>query len=131
MAHGICGIMYGIVSGGKYDTKKVKDLLSHEYHLGIDLSKDYKWCWGYPGMIQARIAISGIDSCLVNKRQLQSLINKFEAMLNESVGSDTLCHGTGSIVTTLKMLYKYTKDKKWVDYLEDMHVRRYKKKIYQ
>ena len=131
MAHGICGIMYGIVSGGKYDTKKVKDLLSHEYHLGIDLSKDYKWCWGYPGMIQARIAISGIDSCLVNKRQLQSLINKFEAMLNESVGSDTLCHGTGSIVTTLKMLYKYTKDKKWVDYLEKYMSDMYMHSLYQ
>ncbi len=118
MAHGISGMMYGIVSGGKYDAKEVKELLSHEYHLGIDPNKDFKWCWGYPGMIQARIAMDRIDNRLVNKRQLQSLINKFEAMLNESVGSDTLCHGTGSIVTTLKMLYEYTKDKKWVDYLE-------------
>ena len=118
MAHGISGMMYGIVSGGKYDTKKVKELLSHEYRLGIDPKKDYKWCWGYPGMIQARIALTRIDDGLVNKRQLSSLINKFETMLNESLGSDTLCHGTGSIVTTLKMLYEYTKDKKWMNYLK-------------
>lgn len=118
MAHGISGMMYGIVSGGKYDAKKVKELLSHEYRLGINPKKDYKWCWGYPGMIQARIALTRIDDGLVNKRQLSSLINKFETMLNESLGSDTLCHGTGSIVTTLKMLYEYTKDKKWMNYLK-------------
>ena len=118
MAHGISGMVYGLVSGGKYDAKKVKELLSHEYRLGIDPKKDFKWCWGYPGMIQARIALTRIDDSLVNKRQLGSLINKFEAMLNETVGSDTLCHGTGSIVTTLKMLYEYTKDKKWMNYLK-------------
>ena len=126
MAHGISGMMYGLVSGGKYDAKKVKEHLSHEYHLGINPEKDYKWCWGYPGMIQARIAMERIDSRLVNKRQLSSLINKFEAMLNESVGSDTLCHGTGSIVATLKMLYEYTKDEKWMDhlkkYMSDMYM---------
>ena len=118
MAHGISGMVYGLVSGGNYDARRVKELLSHEYRLGIDPVKDYKWCWGYPGMIQARIAMTRIDDALVNKRQLNSLINKFEAMLNESVGSDTLCHGTGSIVTTLKMLHEYTGDKKWMEYLK-------------
>ncbi len=130
-AHGICGMMYGLVSGGKYDAKKVKELLSYEYRLGINPEKDYKWCWGYPGMIQARIALAQIDAGLVNKRQLNSFINKFEAILNESVGSDTLCHGTGSIVTTLKMLYKYTGDKKWMNYLRQCMSDMYMHSLYE
>ena len=126
MAHGISGMMYGLVSGGKYDASKVKSLLDYEYHVGIKPENDYKWCWGYPGMIQARIAIGRIDESCINKKQLSSLIKKFEAMLDNAVGSDTLCHGTGSIVVTLKMLYEYSGDEKWLDYLKkwvaDMNV---------
>ena len=131
MAHGISGMMYGFVSGGKYDARRVKELLSHEYRLGINPEKDFKWCWGYPGMIQARIAVARINSSIVNKRQLFSLINKFEAMLNEAVGSDTLCHGTGSIVTTLKMLYEYTGDEKWMNYLKKYMSDMYMHSLYE
>lgn len=131
MAHGISGMVYGFVSGGKYDARRVKELLSHEYRLGINPEKDYKWCWGYPGMIQARIGMTRIDDDLVNKRQLHSLINKFEAMLNESVGSDTLCHGTGSIVTTLRMLHEYTGDEKWMNYLKKYMSDMYMHSLYE
>lgn len=131
MAHGISGMMYGLVSGGKYDAKKVKELLAYEYRAGINPEKDYKWCWGYPGMIQARIAMDRIDSSLVNKRHLRSLINRFETILNESVGSDTLCHGTGSIVTTLKMLYEYTGEKKWMNYLKKYMSDMYMHSLYE
>ncbi len=117
IAHGISGMMYGLVSGGKYDPKEVKKLLDQEFHEEVDSDNDFKWSTGYPGMIQARIAISRIDSCCVNKRQLKTLIKKFESLLNESLGSDSLSQGTGSIVTTLKMLYEYTNDEKWMDYL--------------
>ncbi|MCR4567499.1 MAG: type 2 lantipeptide synthetase LanM [Pseudobutyrivibrio sp.] len=131
MAHGISGMMYGLVSGGKYDANKVKDLLSYEYHAGVNPEKDFKWCWGYPGMIQARIAINKIDRSVVDKRQLNSLIRKFEAILNESVASDSLCHGTGSIVTTLKMIYEYTKDNKWLDYLKKYMADMYMHSLYE
>lgn len=118
IAHGISGMAYGLVSCGKYDRTEVKRMLDMEYCLGIKPENDYKWCWGYPGMIQARIAINRIDSGCVDKKQLNSLIKKFEVMLDETLGSDTLCHGNGSIVTTLKMLYDYTKDEKWMKYLD-------------
>lgn len=118
IAHGISGIAYGLVSSGMYESAEIRNMLEKEYHLGINPDNDYKWCWGYPGMIQARIAISRIDSNCVDKKQLNSLIKKFEYMLDESLASDTLCHGNGSIVTTLKMIYDYTKDEKWMKHID-------------
>ena len=118
IAHGISGMMYGLVSGGKYDPKEVKKLLDHEFNQEVSPENAFKWNEGYPGMIQARIAMNRIDSRVVNKRQLNTLIKRFETLLNESLGSDALCQGTGGIVTTLKMLYEYTHDEKWMDYLK-------------
>lgn len=118
IAHGISGIAYGLVSAGGYDRAEIKEMLDYEYHIEVDSENDYKWCWGYSGMIQARLAINHMDSGCINKRQLHGLIKKFEKMLDKALGSDTLCHGNGSIVTTLRMLYNETKDGKWKKYLE-------------
>ena len=72
-----------------------------------------------------------MDDSLVDKWQLSSLVKKFEEILSESIGSDTLCHGTGSIVTTLKMLYEYTKDEKWMTYLEKYMSDMYMHSLYE
>ncbi|WP_458458222.1 type 2 lanthipeptide synthetase LanM [Pseudobutyrivibrio sp.] len=118
MAHGISGMAYGLVSSGNYNQELIKKMLDYEYHLEVNPAKDYKWCWGYPGMLQARMAINRIDSGCIDKEQLNDLLNRFEKLLDTSMNSDTLCHGNGSIVTTLRMLYDTTKDEKWMKYLE-------------
>lgn len=118
MAHGISGVAYGLVSSGNYSQELIKKMLDYEYHLEVNPEKNYKWCWGYPGMLQARMAIGRIDSDCIDKNQFNDLLNHFEELLDTAMESDTLCHGNGSIVTTLRMLYESTGDDKWMKYLE-------------
>ncbi|PXV91688.1 type 2 lantibiotic biosynthesis protein LanM [Lachnotalea glycerini] len=118
IAHGICGLMYGLISAGLIEPIKVKDMLSKEVQIEI-LEKDgYKWCWGLPGMIQARLAILKINSDCIDINQLNELILRFEGGLTNLINNDTLCHGNGSIIITLKMIYDYTQENKWLSLMQ-------------
>ena len=114
IAHGISGVMLGLVSGGLVNPNMVKEMLLKETQLKLPEENKYKWCWGLSGMIQARIAILGMDSECIDESQLDDLIGQYEKVLTKVINDDSLCHGNGSIITTLKMIYQYTKDKKWL-----------------
>lgn len=118
IAHGISGVMFGLISAGKIESSDAKKMLQKEFQLEMLQEDAYKWCWGLSGMIQARIAIMGINSECIDKEELDELIRKFEASLTTIINNDTLCHGNGSIITTLKMIYEYTHEDKWLQILQ-------------
>ena len=118
IAHGICGVMYGLISAGLIEPIIVKDMLSKEVQIEILEKDSYKWCWGLPGMIQARLAILKINSDCIDTNELNDLISKFEGELTNLVNNDTLCHGNGSIIITLKMINDYTHEDKWLSLMQ-------------
>lgn len=113
IAHGISGIILGLASGTDIDPEEVKKALLFEYNMEMAKENIYKWCWGLSGMIQARLELLKLIPLGIDVRQLQALIDKFYVIISEAVSEDSLCHGNGSIATTIKMIYEYTKDEKW------------------
>lgn len=118
IAHGICGIMLGLASGGYADPEFVKLSLLKEFQMKIPKKNIYKWCWGLSGMIQARLELLKISPLSVDKEELNKLINKFHKSLSVLRNEDSLCHGNGSIITTIKMIYEYTNEDKWIMLLD-------------
>jgi len=118
IAHGISGVMLAIASTHMAEPQLIKEYLAIECKLKVAKKDIYKWCWGLPGMIQSRIELLKINEEYVDINQLNMLIEMFEKSLTFMVSEDSLCHGNGSIITTLKMLYLYTKEKKWFDNLQ-------------
>ncbi|MBO8565698.1 hypothetical protein INO27_14655, partial [Staphylococcus aureus] len=53
--------------------------------------------------------------------ELKELITKFELLTNELIDEDSLCHGNGSLLTTMQMLFEFTEDSKW-KYLIDTYL---------
>jgi type 2 lantibiotic biosynthesis protein LanM len=113
IAHGISGIMLGLGSSGIVDPEFIKTYLLKESQMKISQKDIYKWCLGLSGMIQARLQLLKINPLNVDKKQLEELIEKFEKAISSMVNEDSLCHGNGSIITTLKMIYEYTNQEKW------------------
>ncbi|AVQ44937.1 type 2 lanthipeptide synthetase LanM family protein [Clostridium botulinum] len=113
IAHGISGIMLGLGSSGIVDPEFIKKYLLKESQMKISQKNIYKWCLGLSGMIQARLQLLKINPLNVDKKQLEELIEKFEKSIASMVNEDSLCHGNGSIITTLKMIYEYTNQEKW------------------
>lgn len=118
IAHGISGIMIGLVSGKAVEPEFVKSSLLKEFQMKIPKKNIYKWCWGLSGMIQARLELLKIAPLAVDKDQLEKLIDNFYKSLSSIRNADSLCHGNASIITTLKMIYEYTNDKKWIVLLQ-------------
>lgn len=118
IAHGISGVMLALASTQMAEPQIIKKYLATEYKLGIAKKDIYKWCWGLPGMIQSRIEMLKINEEYVDIQQLNMLIEMFEKSLTYMISEDSLCHGNGSIVTTLKILYAYTKESKWIERLQ-------------
>lgn len=114
IAHGISGIMLGLSSGEIIDTEFVKSSLLKEFQMKIPQKDIYKWCWGLSGMIQSRLELLKINPLGVDKKQLKKLIDEFHKSLSSMRTEDSLCHGNGSIITTLKMIYEYTNEEKWI-----------------
>lgn len=110
--------MLAIASTHMAEPQLIKEYLAIECKLKVAKKDIYKWCWGLPGMIQSRIELLKINEEYVDINQLNMLIEMFEKSLTFMVSEDSLCHGNGSIITTLKMLYLYTKEKKWFDNLQ-------------
>ncbi len=113
IAHGISGIMLGVGSSGIVHPEFIKTYLLKESQMKIPQKDIYKWCWGLSGMIQARLELLKINPLNVDKKQLEELIEKFEKSISSMLNEDSLCHGNGSIITTLKMIYEYTNQEKW------------------
>ena len=113
IAHGISGIMLGLASGGIVDPEFVKLSLLKEFQMKIPQKNIYKWCWGLSGMIQSRLELLKITPLGVDRGQLGKLMEKFYKSLSSMINEDSLCHGNGSIITTLKMIYEYTNEEKW------------------
>lgn len=118
IAHGISGIMLGLGSSGIVEPEFIKTYLLKESQMKIPKKDTYKWCWGLSGMIQARLQLLKINHLNVDKKQLEELIEKFEKSISSMVNEDSLCHGNGSIITTLKMIYEYTNQEKWKSLLQ-------------
>ncbi|WP_160297289.1 type 2 lanthipeptide synthetase LanM [Paenibacillus sp. IHBB 10380] len=118
IAHGISGLALGLASLEIMDSEYISSLLSKEFELDIPVTNIKKWCWGLPGMIQARLELMKICPTIVDKKQLATLIEQFDKSLTTMRNDDTLCHGSGSVITTLKMLYEYTQEEKWVEFIQ-------------
>lgn len=118
IAHGISGIMLGLASSGMVEPEFIKTYLQKESRMKIPQKNAYKWCWGLSGMIQARLQLLKINSLSVDKEELEKLMEKFEKSLSSMINEDSLCHGNGSVITTLKMIYEYTQEEKWISLLE-------------
>ncbi len=118
IAHGLSGIALGIASARIADIADIKKILHAEAKIDVPANKEYKWCWGIPGMIQARLELWKMNHDYIDKVELQELVDRFETMLDKIIDNDSLCHGNGSIVTTLKMLYDYSGDDKWAEIID-------------
>ena len=118
IAHGISGITLGLGSSGIVSPKFIKTYLLKEFQMKIPKKDTYKWCWGLSGMIQARLQLLKINHLSVDKKQLEELIDNFEKSISLILDEDSLCHGNGSIITTLKMIYDYTNQEKWKSLLQ-------------
>ena len=118
IAHGISGVMLALASTQMADPQLIKKYLAIEYKLGAAKKDIYKWCWGLSGMIQSRIELLKINEEYVDIQQLDMLIEMYERSLTSMITEDSLCHGNGSVVTTLKMIYAYTKDSRWIEKLQ-------------
>lgn len=117
IAHGISGLALGLASQVVVDSEYIRYLLSKEFELDIPITNIKKWCWGLPGMIQARLELMKICPTIVDKKQLECLIEQFDKSLTTMRNDDTLCHGSGSVITTLNMLYEYTQEEKWLEFI--------------
>ena len=113
IAHGLSGLALSLSSWMEQDSLFIERLLEKEMKLQVDKENSYKWCWGLSGMIQVRITIIKDHPNSKIKRQLSELIQKYETLLEYIPKDDTLCHGNGSILTTLKYIFEYTGDEKW------------------
>ena len=118
IAHGISGIMLGLASGKVVAPEIVRDFLLREFRMKIPQKNIYKWCWGLSGMIQARLKLLEIIPSAIDKKQLNQLIERFHKSLSSMWCEDSLCHGNGSVATTLKMIYEYTHEEKWKSLLQ-------------
>lgn len=118
IAHGISGLALGLASQERIDSEYISSLLSKEFELEMPAKNKQKWCWGLPGMIQARLELIKICPKIVDKKQLEVLIEQFDKSLVTMKRDDTLCHGSGSVITTLRMLYDYTQERKWIESIE-------------
>lgn len=113
IAHGLSGIAFSLSSLKEQDELFIEQLLKKEMELQVEKENSYKWCWGLSGMIQARLAMMKENTGLNFQEQLTELIEKYEQLLTYIPKDDTLCHGNGSILTTLKSIFEYTEDEKW------------------
>lgn len=113
IAHGLSGIALALASCQEVDKEAIRDLFSKEMSLHIKDEDRHKWCWGIPGMIQARIEVLKYFENQDIEEQLKLLVTKFEKYLDEIPLDDSLCHGTGGILKTIEELYKYSSDDKW------------------
>jgi len=118
IAHGISGIMLGLASLGIADPEFIKLSFLKEFKMIIPQKNIYKWCWGLSGMIQSRLELLKLIPLAVDNEQLEKLIEKFYKSLSSMRNEDSLCHGNGSIITTLKMIYEYTNEGKWISILQ-------------
>jgi type 2 lantibiotic biosynthesis protein LanM len=118
IAHGVSGLALSLATQKTVDSEYIRSLLSKEVELDIPTANTKKWCWGLPGMIQARLELIKICPTNVDTTQLESLIEQFEKSLTTMRNDDTLCHGSGSVISTLKMLYDYTHDEKWIELIQ-------------
>ncbi|WP_105996298.1 type 2 lanthipeptide synthetase LanM [Staphylococcus agnetis] len=118
IAHGISGIMLVAAQLNKFSSEFIKKQLSKEYSLINFDEKSYKWCWGIPGMIQARLKILEVRPESIDLLELESLITEFRIISDKMINDDSLCHGNGSLITTMKMLLDYTNDKYWKNLIE-------------
>ena len=113
LAHGLSGLALALSSASEVDDTLVHDLLTKEMSLDVKEENSYKWCWGLSGMIQARIEIMKKSPNLEIKNQLSVLIEKYENLLDKMPQDDTLCHGLGGILVTLKTIFDYNGCSKW------------------
>lgn len=113
LAHGISGIMVVVASLDTFKSEYIREQLAIEYEMFCLREDSYKWCWGISGMIQARLEILKLSPECVDKKELNLLIKRFKNILNQMINEDSLCHGNGSIITTMKMIYMYTQDTEW------------------
>jgi type 2 lantibiotic biosynthesis protein LanM len=118
LAHGISGLMVAAASLEGYSDDFIKETLAKEVELLKFDSTSYKWCWGISGMIQARLNIFNSSPECIELTELDELINKFKQLVTHLINDDTLCHGNGSLITTMKMLLKYTGDQQWQQLME-------------
>lgn len=114
IAHGLSGVALSLLSAPNIDKELIIELLIKEMNLQVKEKDTYKWCWGISGMIQARIEILKTIPDSRIEDQLQILIKQYEYLLHYIPKSDTICHGKGSVLTTMKNILQYTNDNRWL-----------------
>ncbi|MFB8726117.1 type 2 lanthipeptide synthetase LanM [Enterococcus casseliflavus] len=115
IAHGISGVMLGVASSSKRNSQVnyVKEQLAKEFDLFNSHKNNYKWCWGLSGMIQSRLEILKKSPQSIDRKQLNILIREYLDVSEKMIDEDSLCHGNGSVISTMKMIFDYTEDNHW------------------
>lgn len=124
-AHGLSGMVFSLVVSNNITNDNIIELLEIEKSIYIPEEDKYKWCKGLVGKIQAILKIIEYKNELEKKFNVGYLLKQFEQLLNNIPQDDCLCHGTSGILTTLKMVYNYTKDEKWNEYIKAIQSQMY------
>lgn len=117
IAHGISGMVLSLIKANYINEDDALYYLTYEDTLKIPCEDKYKWCRGVTGKLQARLKILDFNKNLKEKIDIHHTINEFEKNLKYIPQDDCLCHGTSGIISTLKVLYKFTNNNKWLNYM--------------
>lgn len=115
VAHGISGVVLGLISAAEFDKSLVDSLLLKEMEIEISEEDSLKWCKGLPGLIQTRLSVLKVYGSEVAKEQLETLLQKFKNLLQnaKTIKDDSLCHGLSGIITVVRDIVNYTHSRKW------------------
>ena len=120
LAHGISGVILGLLSSEDLDEKKIDSLLIKEGKLNTIHDEDLlKWCKGLPGLIYTRIKVLEVYKSTVAETQLHVFLNMFKKRLfNTGFKDDSICHGLSGIVLVLSEISRYTRSSEWKELLD-------------
>lgn len=120
IAHGISGIVLGLLNSDILEVEMIDSLLIKEKKLVTMQSNDLlKWCKGLSGLIHTRIKILEVYKSSVAENQLSDFLNIFKKVLFDiSFKDDSICHGLSGIILVLIEISQYTHSAEWKELLD-------------
>lgn len=119
VAHGISGIIFGIISQKNFDKRLIDNLLLKEISLEIEDKNSLKWCKGIIGQIHCRLNILKYYDSKIARNQLFSLLTSLKYQLkNLNYGKDdSICHGLSGVIMIVKDILDYDNSDEWREIL--------------